>query len=107
MNRNCTKMSDLRYVVLVKINVVDAPEAPPGEPTTYPYGQRCEKGHSLPVGYELEGWLVAPPLVGQCVEILRCARNGVARPGVYCSTPVTLVRGDTFHTSNSIYRLVG
>lgn len=99
-------MSNLRYVGLVKIRAVDAPEMPPGDPTTYPYGQRCETGHSLPVGYELEGWLLAPPVVGRCVEILRCSRNGVARLGVFRSTPVTLVRGDTFHTGNSVYRLV-
>jgi len=56
-------MGCLSYVSMVKINVVDAPWMPPGDPTTYPYGQKCETGSSLPVGYEMEGWLVSPPVV--------------------------------------------
>ena len=96
----------MRYVSMVKISAVDTPEMPPGDPTTYPYGQWCETGHSLPVGYELEGWLLVPPVVSRRVEIIRCARNDVACLGFYCSTPVTLVQGDRFHTRNSVYRLV-
>jgi hypothetical protein len=94
-----------RYVRLVKNGPVAAPTMPPGDPTKYPYGLLCET-HSLPEGYTLEGWLVTPPVVGQCVEIARCVRNGVACMGGYTSTPVTLVQGETFHTANSIYRLV-
>lgn len=96
----------MNYVCMTKLGAVENPEMPPGDPTTYPYGRVCETGQSLPADYQLEGWLVIPPAVGRCVEILRCARNGIACPGHYRSTPVTYVRGDVFHTRNSIYRLV-
>lgn len=95
----------MKYVSMVKISAVDAPRMPPGDPTTYHYGQQCETGHSLPEGYQLEGFLAAPPTVGKCVEILRCARNGISILGLYSSTPVTLVQGNIFHTHNSVYRL--
>lgn len=95
----------MRYVSMVKIRAADAPLIPPGDPTTYHYGEWCE-GQSLPVAYEIEGWLLVPPVVGRRVEIIRCARNGISSLGIYRSTPVTLMDGDTFYTNNSVYRLV-
>lgn len=61
----------------------------------------------LPLGYWLEGWLLAPPQVGRCVQVLRVNRNGVHRLGVFVSTPVvSLLEGWSFATANSLYHCV-
>ena len=52
----------MRYIRLQKINAIDSPDFPSGDPAVYPYGKMC-LGHSLPLQYELEGWLLAAPVV--------------------------------------------
>lgn len=96
----------MKYVRLRKIRSTVSPVAAPGNPATYAYGERCDRGCSLPVGYELAGWLVGDPVIGETVEILRCVRNGISCPGHFWSTEVTAVSHDGFHTQNSIYQML-
>ena len=95
----------MSYVRLQKLRAVDDPVAPPGDPAGYPYGQKPDRGESLPVDYTLEGWLVCPPVVGGRVAVIRLVRNGLRRPGIFWSTCVTKVGRDCFHTLNSVYRI--
>jgi hypothetical protein len=95
----------MKYIRLQKIRAADCPDAPPADPVTYKYGERCATGHSLPIEYELEGWLAEDPAVGKCVQVLRCARASVTSLGQFTSSEVTLVCEDGFHTRNSVYRL--
>jgi hypothetical protein len=95
----------MRYVRLQKLRAVEEPVAPPGDPSTYPYGQRPDKIQSLPVDYWFEGFLVYPPFVGKRVAVFRFVRNGIRRPGVFWSTRVTEVGTGGFQTLNSVYRI--
>jgi hypothetical protein len=95
----------MSYVRLQKLRAVDDPVAPPGDPSTYPYGQLPDKIESLPVAYWFEGWLVYPPIVGKRVAVLRLIRNGLRCPGVFWSTQVTSVEPGYFCTKNSVYKI--
>jgi hypothetical protein len=95
----------MSYVRLQKLRAVEDPVAPPGDPSTYPYGHLPDKLESLPVDYWFEGWLVHPPIVGNRVAVIRLVRNGLRRPGVFWSTRVTHVGCGHFHTVNSVYRI--
>lgn len=93
------------YIRLRKVGEVEAPDCKSGEWTTYPVGTSDMTDVSLPVGYELEGWLLTKPVVGGRVEVLRAYRNGVARLGYYTSSVVVEIADDGFRTRNSIYSL--
>lgn len=93
----------MKYVRLQKVRATDHPDTPPGDPATYVYGEQCET-HSLPVEYELHGWLGEDPAVGKCVQILRCQRGGIASLGLFTSSEVTKVSEGEFQTRNSVYR---
>jgi hypothetical protein len=95
----------MNYVRLQKLRAVDDPVAPPGDPSTYPYGRLPGRFESLPVGYWFEGWLVYPPIVGKRVAVLRLVRNGLRRPGVFWSTQVTSAEPRQFCTINSVYKI--
>lgn len=93
----------MKYVRLQKVRATDHPDTPPGDSATYRYGEQCDT-HSLPVEYELQGWLGEDPAVGKCVSILRCQRGGIARLGLFTSSKVARVSQGEFQTRNSIYR---
>ncbi len=93
-----------KFVRLRKIGEASDPVAPAIAPADYRYGSFNFAG-SLPILYPIDGWLLRPPVVGESVHVLRCARNDVVWPGVYRSSEVTDVpRDGEFVTSNSIYR---
>jgi hypothetical protein len=98
--------ANMKYVRVLKIGTTDRPDSAPGNPMPYPYGGRCATDPSLPVDYELSGWLVQDPTVGEAIEILRCVRNGISCFGYFRSTPVAMVSDGEFHTKNSVYRVV-
>jgi hypothetical protein len=95
----------MSYVRLQKLRAVENPVAPPGVPSTYPYGRFPQRFESLPVDYWFEGWIVCPPIVGKRVAALRLDRNGLRRPGVFWSTQVTAVEAGHFRTKNSVYKI--
>jgi hypothetical protein len=92
-------------VKLIKLRAAPNAVSEPGSWDTYVPGSLLNSS-SLPVDYELVGRLVQAPAVGRCVRVLRISRNGVKQLGVFQSTEVIKVCGDTFETPNSIYRII-
>lgn len=93
----------LKLIRLQKLASVDVPISQLGAWEGYIPGS-INPGVSLPVDYWIIGWLLRPPTVGEVVIVLRIIRNGVVFPGQLTTTPIMAVRGDEFHTMNSIYR---
>lgn len=91
-------------VVVQKTGAAPNAKFPPGDKDTHPYGA-ATASTSLPIGYTILGWLLSPPVVGECVCVLRLRRNEVWCEGVFMSSPVTAVEGDIFITRNSSYRI--
>jgi len=61
---------------------------------------------SLPVAYELRGVLLAPIQVNEQINVLRLFRNGVRADGLFHSTTVCDLRGDSIAlTFNSVYEI--
>ncbi len=58
---------------------------------------------SLPVEYNLEGFLEEPIRVGRPIRVDRRFRNGIQVPGMFESSRVTEVGEDRVQTRNSIY----
>lgn len=58
---------------------------------------------SLPIDYEIVGYLIDDIEVGKAVRMLRLARNGEMVPGYYQSTTVVELQGDGYVTKNSVY----
>ncbi len=98
-------MDALQYVRIEKLRPTESPAFAPGDPATYAYGELNDSGFSLPVGYNLEGWIHRLPEVGESLVVLRCVRNGIERLGIFCSTPVTQIERGLYWTTNSIYRV--
>lgn len=100
-----TSPPPLKFVRLTKLSAADSPAYESGDWSSYAIGS-ANSGRSLPVAYYLEGWLVSDVTVGRPVEILRRARNGVKRLGVFISSDVTAILPDNrFSTLNSIYSM--
>lgn len=93
------------YVHLWKVGAVENPDSKTVPPDTPPMGTHDSTDQSLPVGYYLEGWLLGPLVVGRRVQVLRLARNGVPRLGLFTSSEVVELEPDGFRTRNSLYRM--
>lgn len=76
---------------------------PAGQWSTYREGDA--NASSLPLGYWVEGDLVAPIRVGDRVVVRRSVRNGKCVPGLFWSSPVVSWDGQRLETPNSIYRI--
>ncbi len=94
---------DPRLVELTKLAATPGAQAQPGSWDTYLQGE--ENAASLPVDYTLVGFLLAPPAIGRCVEVLRLERNNVISLGMFATTEVQHLTPDGFATRNSVYRL--
>lgn len=90
------------FIRLTKMSPAESAGAPAGCTENYRPGE-LNPGWSLPVAYEVEGWLLHPPKVGDGVTVLRVSRNGVMCPGVLRTTPVVSVGHREFTTANSTY----
>ena len=67
-----------------------------GEPPTDNY-------NSIPIEYNLEGYLMYEIEVGKSVFVDRTKRNGVEVRGVFTTSRVTEVGDNYFKTQNSVY----
>ena len=99
-------VENLQYplVRLTKLRQVPTAQVPSANWDNFVPGSWTNQ-ESLPVDYELVGFLLSSVRVGCAVQILRLERNGVREPGVFESTPVVTVHRDGFQTRNSVYRL--
>lgn len=91
-------------VRITKLSESSFPSVKAGEWSSYILGAGC-RSTSLPVHYEIVGFLLEPIQEGQSVRVLRIARNGEEILGVYQSTTVIEVRTDGYVTRNSEYFL--
>jgi hypothetical protein len=97
-------MSSFPFVRLVKLRAAVDPLVQPGRWDTYHAGSSTNTT-SLPVDYEILGFLLQAPIVGGQVRVLRIQRNGINALGIFQSTEVTAVGEGHFTTQNSVYRL--
>lgn len=94
----------MAHVRITKIGIPESPAVSPGAWSTYPEGSPSSIS-SLPLGYWIEGDLVAPIQVGQSVAVRRSVRNGKHVPGLFWTSPVVAWDGQRLETANSLYRV--
>jgi len=66
-------------------------------------GQCQDDLHSIPIEYNLEGYLMYEIEVGKSVFVDRTKRNGVEVRGVFTTSRVTEIGDNYFKTKNSVY----
>jgi hypothetical protein len=60
---------------------------------------------ALPVSYNVEGFLLRKPTVGESILLFRTSRNGVHVPGIFTSSLVLDIKDNMIHTQNSVWEL--
>lgn len=90
-------------IEIEKVATTDLPRFLPAERADAE-SESSVKGHSMAVGYVVQGWLVAPITIGESVKVVRVTRNGVSAPGFFCTSQVVACDETRFSTINSIYR---
>lgn len=60
---------------------------------------------SIPMDYEVEGYLMSPIVVGKPVQLARTKRNGLPIDGVFQTSKVTAQTEIGFTTKNSVYEV--
>ena len=60
---------------------------------------------SLPIGYEMEGFLLEDIVYRGYIQLDRRIRNKVIAQGIFTSSRICRIAGDEVHTRNSIYRV--
>lgn len=103
------KTSDLnragQLVRLIKRASTPVAQAAPGSWNDWVPGARNNHG-SLPIDYEMTGFLLKPIRVGEAVQLWRLSRNGITAQGIFVSTTVRELRGgESVITNNSIYEV--
>ena len=66
-------------------------------------GESNDNNTSIPIEYNLEGYLLYEIEVGKNVFVDRTKRNGEAVRGVFTTSRVTEVGDNYFKTQNSVY----
>jgi len=94
------------HVLIIKLSASQNPIAEPGSWKGWIPGSLDNAG-SLPVDYELSGFLLAPVRVGEQIHLYRTERNGVEADGYFYSTPIVKIQNASLvETFNSIYRIM-
>jgi hypothetical protein len=60
---------------------------------------------ALETGYEIEGYLIEPVVVGEIINVWRTMRNGIEIPGHFTSTEVVKIEGNKIYTQNSVWQI--
>jgi len=58
---------------------------------------------SLPIDHVMEGYLIESPRPQGVILLLRFARNGVVRRGLYRSSTIRSINSDLIETQNSVW----
>jgi hypothetical protein len=90
-------------VTVTKLAKSKYPVSEPGNWENWNHGG--ENADSLPVDYQMRGYLLKPVEVGGLIVLFRLWRNGVTSDGIFTSSPIMSVKGDLVETFNSIYRI--
>lgn len=91
-------------IKLTKFASAADPKFPTANREDFKDGQENE-GVSLPIDYWIIGNLQREIKEGQSIKVLREIRNGVEALGMFSSSPVKKIDGDSIETSNSIYKI--
>lgn len=67
-------------------------------------GQDMDDSLSIPIEYNLEGYLIGEMEVGKNLIVDRTKRNGLEVRGMFTTSIVTEVGDSFFKTANSVYR---
>lgn len=99
------------HVRVIKLHEAQEPRVRAGSWSEYVPG--AVNTDSLPVDYEIEGYLLGPVEVGGRLHVLRTRRNGIGCLGEFLSTVIQAVDIESeselacrLTTLNSIYRVV-
>jgi hypothetical protein len=93
------------FVTVTKIARCKTPVVEPGSWEDWIVGS--ENNASLPVDYEMKGFLMEPVLVGGQIRLYRTHRNGIEVEGHFVSTLIVSITGSSIvETFNSIYLVV-
>lgn len=92
------------YIHLKKMSIAPNPRSPTGKKSTYKYGKE-NPGVSVPVDYWIEGVVWTEPKVGSPLFVFRLIRNGVESEGMFNTSPITSIKGNSFNTLNSVYKI--
>jgi hypothetical protein len=102
---SCSKIKVGTYLHVKKYEEVETPQSPSADSNTYKYGE--DNGSiSLPVGYEILGYLNEPIKVGESININRTHRNGVEMSGHFTSSPIVSIKENKVFTHNSQYEII-
>jgi len=91
-------------IKLTKFAKSDRAIFPTPDKKDYKDGQENE-GVSLPIDYWIIGELQREIKEGSCIKVIREERNGIKMLGIFTSSPVVKIEGDTIETSNSVYKI--
>ena len=92
-------------VKLKKVREAPRPEHASVDWDEHVSGLETAPGFSLPIGYELQGQLSAPIVIGECIVVLRTHRNGEEVLGWFRSTVIREIQGAEVTTTNSVYHV--
>jgi len=99
---------DSRFVERVKVRItkIDAVENPLSPSSTWEDWRHGKPNSgSLPIDYQLVGYLLRPIRLHESLLVLRIERNGVQAFGIFCTTPVASFEQGILMTQNSVYCL--
>lgn len=93
------------FVRIRKLAAVKNPDVETPEWDEYNVGQVQKESGSIPIEYEVKGFLMSELQVGRHLNILRTERNGEKVSGVMITSKVTKVTDSGFETCNSVYEM--
>lgn len=93
----------MKFIVIKKIAASKNALIPSANKEDYLYGEINLL--SLPVEYEIEGYLISDIQVGKPVFVERTKRNGVISSGLFTTSIVVSSLEGFFETLNSVYKI--
>lgn len=96
------------FIVMEKIAAASAPFAPTPKFDEYKMGE-INQNMSLPIEYQLKGFLLDDIEIGAALHVDRRERNGVVIQGETITSPLVKIQKDNngflLETINSVYRV--
>lgn len=90
------------HVSVTKIGVTEKAEFPTPQKVNYFQGE-VNGPVSLPMDYNLRGFLASVPLIGKTLNVDRYERNGTKVSGLFTSSTILNIIDDRIYTRNSVY----
>lgn len=94
------KDSDSFFIILTKIGIPDNPV----KPTPHPKDYKPNSKTSVPIGYQVKGYVFSEPTVGKTLCVFKNEDSKTSLKTLTTST-ITKITSEGFYTLNSIYKL--